>query len=251
VRTLGVSNGVTVKAHKVVGYGPGGVGKSELFSLTGGLFIDIENSSQFLDVPRIYPAPETWEELRSVLHNLDLLRQYPAIIIDSLTKAEELAVAWTLQNVKHEKQGNIITSIESYGFGKGYQHVYETFLQLLCDLDAVVRAGVHVLCTAHDCVVTVPNPTGEDWIRYEPRLQSPPSGKGSIRNRVTEWTDHLIYIGFDRFVEDGKATSKFGTRTIYPSANPAWLAKSRKLADPIPYSKGSDTLWQQLLTKDA
>jgi len=114
-----------------------------------------------------------------------------------------------------------------------------------------VRAGVHVLCTAHDCVVTVPNPTGEDWIRYEPRLQSPPSGKGSIRNRVTEWTDHLIYIGFDRFVEDGKATSKFGTRTIYPSANPAWLAKSRKLADPIPYSKGSDTLWQQLLTKDA
>ena len=30
-----------------------------------------------------------------------------------------------------------------------------------------------------------PNPAGEDWLRYEPRLQSPNSGKASIRLRVT------------------------------------------------------------------
>lgn len=248
VRQLGVSQGVTVNAHKVVIYGPGGVGKTELASLTGGLFIDIENSSQFLDVQRIDPAPANWEELRSVLHNLELLRQFPAVVIDSFTKAEEMAVAWTIENVKTEKD-KFVTSIEGYGWGKGYTHVYETFLQLLGDLDAVARAGVHVICTCHDCTANVPNPMGEDWIRYEPRLQAPPSGKGSIRSRVKEWTDHLLYVGFDAAIEDGKAKGS-GTRTIYPTELPMWLAKSRKLSNPIVYNKGDDTLWQQLFNKE-
>ena len=36
------------------------------------------------------------------------------------------------------------------------------------------RDNVILIC--HDCTATVPNPTGEDWLRYEPRLQSPGSG---------------------------------------------------------------------------
>jgi hypothetical protein len=253
-RTLGVSRGVTVQAQKIVNYGPGGIGKSELCSLLKNvgiepLFIDIEDSSKFLDVQRIDPTPRSWDELRSVLHNIELLKRFGAVVIDSLTKGEELGIEWTLANVKHEK-GHYVNSIEGYGFGKGYMHVYETFLQLLGDLDAVIRAGVHVVCTCHDCTANVPNPAGEDWIRYEPRLQAPPSGKGSIRSRVKEWADHLLYIGYDTHVgEDCKAKGS-GTRCIYPVELPTWLAKSRSLADPIPYTKGDSTLWQKLFTKE-
>lgn len=255
VRSLGVSRGVTIAAHKTIVYGPGGIGKSELCSLLAEvdcqpLFIDIEDSTRFLDVDRITPSPQNWAELRAELQDMERNKQFSAIVVDSLTKAEEMAVAWTLGNVPHEKSDKKITSIESYGFGKGYTHVYETFLQLLGDLDAIVRAGIHVVCTAHDCTSNVPNPNGEDWIRYEPRLQNPPSGKGSIRSRVKEWSDHLLYIGYDTAVsEDGKAKGS-GSRAIYPMERPMWLAKSRLLSEPIIYEKGSSLLWKQLFNKE-
>jgi len=248
--SFGVTKGAQKKAVKVVIYGPGGVGKSELCSLIKQvgiepIFLDIEDGSHYLDVSRFDPAPTNWDELRSILHG-DVPNNYGAIVIDSLTKSQEFSEAWTIANVPHEK-GHYVNSIEGYGFGKGITHNYETFLQLLGDLDSWARRGKHIICTAHDCTAPVPNPTGEDWIRYEPRLQSPPSGKGSMRHRVKEWCDHLLYVGFDTFVsKDGKATGS-GTRTIYPTELPTHWAKSRSLSEPIPYTRGDATLWQQLL----
>lgn len=160
-----------------------------------------------------------------------------------------MTIAHVIANVRHEK-GHCVKSVEGYGYGKGFTHVYEAFLLVLQDLDAVVRSGKHVICTAHDCTANVPNPSGEDWIRYEPRLQSPNSGKASIRLRVKEWCDHLFYVGYDAAVnEDGKATG-VGSRTIYPSELPTHLAKSRTLADPIPYVEGDPELWNQLFAKE-
>lgn len=249
-RAFAVATGVKIAPSRVVVYGPGGVGKTELCSLftQSALFIDLEDGSKFLDVARVEPSPESWDDLRSVLQNHDLWSPYNAVVIDSLTKAEELAVAWTLANVPHEK-GHRVDSIEGYGFGKGTTHVYETFLQLLGDLDAHVRRGRHVVCVAHECTANVPNPSGEDWIRYEPRLQSPTSGKSSIRHRVKEWCDHLLYVGFDTAVsKDGKAVGS-GTRTIYTSELPTFWAKSRRLAEPVVYEKGDAEIWRQLLAK--
>lgn len=250
-RSFGTSRAKSVSAHKIVIYGPGGVGKTELASLTAAfgvrpLFIDLEDGSKFIDVDRVEPFVERWEEMRSILQG-SALDDFNAVVIDSFTKAEELALAWTLQNVKHEK-GHQVDGIEGYGFGKGFSHVYETFLQLLGDLDAVARRGKHVIGIAHDCVANVPNPAGEDWIRYEPRLQSPTGGKSSTRLRVKEWCDHMLFVGFDTFVKDGKAQGG-GTRTIYPVEMPTHMAKSRLLSDPIPYERGNAELWNQLFKK--
>jgi hypothetical protein len=244
-----LSSGLSAAAHKIVIYGPGGVGKSELASLLEQveikpIFIDIEEGSHFLEVDRISPNPQTFVELLEAIRAAQSMGD--AIVIDSLTKAEEFAVTHTLATVPHEK-GHLCTSIEGYGFGKGYTLVYETFLRLLQALDACVRQGKHVICTCHDCTANVPNPSGEDWIRYEPRLQSPPSGKGSIRHRVKEWADHLLYIGYDSYVnKDGKASGS-GSRTIYAHETPCWWAKSRSLMpDPIPYVQGDAELWREL-----
>jgi hypothetical protein len=227
-------------------YGPGGSGKSSLAALIPAkpLFIDLEQGSKFLDVDRIDDIT-TWEELRAVLHNEELWHDYGAVVIDSFTKAEELAIAWTLQNVKHEK-GHTVDSIEGYGFGKGLVHVYETFLQLFGDLDKHVRAGRHVIGICHECTATVPNPGGEDWIRYEPRLQSPASGKSSIRHRMKEWTDHLLFIGYDVFVGEDSKGKGGGTRTIHPIEMPTHWAKSRSLSEPVAYEFGSGEIWSQL-----
>lgn len=234
-------------------YGPGGIGKTELCSLLRAvnvkpLILDIEGGSSAIDVDRI-DGLTTWDDLRAALHNEELWAEYGAVVVDSFTKCEELSIAWTLANVPHEKGHTVTTGIEGYGFGKGFTHNYETFLQLLADLDNHVRAGRHVVCVCHECVAEVPNPSGEDWSQYQPRLQSPTSGKASIRHRVKEWTDHLFYIGYDVAVnKEGKASGA-GTRTIYTTEMPTHWAKSRFLADPISYEKGSAEVWNQLINR--
>lgn len=246
-----VSVGVLRGAQRICIYGPGGWGKTSLASLLEAvgippLFLDLESGSRFLNVSRV--LPETFDEVRAVLHNTELLDGFGAVVVDSLTKLEEFATAWTLANVKHEK-GHYVTSIEGFGFGKGYTHVYETFLLVLADLDALVRQGKQVIGLCHDMTANVPNPTGEDYIRYEPRLQN--SKNCSIRYRVKEWCDHLFYGGFDLFVnERGKAVGS-GSRTIYPVELPTHLAKSRTLADPIPFAKDDPILWNLLFGKES
>jgi hypothetical protein len=248
-RSFHVVSGIASKFQRTVIYGPGGVGKSELCANlkqvgVRPLVLDIGNGTNFLDVERV-PGIESWDDLRAALHDQELWTGFDAVVIDDLTKAEELAAAWTIANVPHEK-GHPVTSVEGYGFGKGLTHVFETFLNLLGDLDAHVRAGRQVVCIAHECTSNVPNPSGEDWIRYEPRLQSPASGKSSIRHRIKEWCDHLLFVGYDTFVnKDGKAQG-CGTRTIYPVEMPTHVAKSRCLSNPMPYSQGSADLWKQL-----
>lgn len=255
VRPVSISRGVNKNVgHKIVIYGPGGVGKSELCALLSTidiepLFVDVEEGTLFLDVARVSPTPRSWDEVRAIYRNRELLEPFGAVVTDSFTKLEELAAAWVLANIKHEK-GHHVSSVEGYGFGKGLTHIYETFIQILGDLDAVSRMGKHVIAICHDCTSEVPNPGGENWIRYEPRLQSPSSGKNSIRHRVKEWCDHLLYIGFDIAVnEDGKAQGS-GTRTIYPTELPTHWAKSRLLSEPIPYAKGDANLWRQLFEKE-
>jgi hypothetical protein len=246
-----VSRGHDTKTgEKVVVYGTGGIGKSELCSLLEKagfptLFIDPEESTKKLDVARVVPT--TWDEARSVLHDMDLIRQYKAIVFDSFTKGEELAVAWTKANIQTEK-GKYVRRLEDYGFGKGFTHVFETFLTLLGDLDAIARMGIHVIATCHDVVETVPNPDGENFLQYQPRLQSPPK-TGKIREKVREWCDHLLYIELDKFVEDGKATGS-GSRTIYCTSAPTHWAKTRCLTEPVPYPKGDYTIWNKIFGKE-
>jgi hypothetical protein len=231
----------------VVLFGPGGVGKTELVSNLQALskrvkIIDLDEGSWHQRVPRavIYD----WNSLRGYLNTPGKWDNIDVVVVDTATKAEELAVAWTIENVPHEK-GYKVTSIEGYGFGKGVQHVYDTFLRLLSDLDQHIRAGRSVVLVCHECIANVPNPTGDDFIRYEPRLQAPGSGKASIRHRVKEWCDHMLFIGYDVAVKDEKAKGS-GTRTIYPQEMPTHWAKSRTLSEPVPYTKGDVTIWNQI-----
>ena len=233
--------------HRVVLYGPGGVGKTTVttqWPFGPVVFFDLDDS-----LPRLRPQAdvqvvngiETWADLRAALQ-ADGWDAASALVIDSLTKAEELAVAHTLATVPHEK-GHRVQRLEDYGYGKGYQHVFDTFLPLLADLDRHCRAGRHVILVCHDCTANVPNPAGDDWLRYEPRLQSPNSGKASIRLRVREWADHVLFLGYDVDVKDGKGRGA-GTRTLYPCELPHCMAKSRTCQQPMTLTP---ELWQTII----
>ncbi len=242
--------------HRIVLYGPGGIGKTTLAAWLPGpvAFIDLDESLPRLRLQlesvglleNILPVEGVmdWQTLRSVLQ-ADGWEGVKTIVIDTATKAEEMAVAHTLANTVVD--GKRVSSIEGYGFGKGYGFVFDTLLPLLGDLDRHSRDGRNVVLICHDCTATVPNPAGEDWLRYEPRLQSPNSGKASIRLRVREWADHVLFLGYDVDVsKDGKGRGA-GTRTLYTSELPHCMAKSRSTQEVIPLGQDGRTVWAAVI----
>lgn len=247
-RSVTFEKAPTALAQRIGLYGPGGIGKTSLAAVAPGpvVFFDLDDSLGVLelDVQRV-PEVGSWDSLRGALQG-DGWDEVRTIVVDSGTRAEELAVAWTCRNVPNDRGGRV-TRIEDYGYGKGYTHVYDTFMALVGDLDQHVRAGRNVIVICHDCKASVPNPMGEDYLRFEPRLQSPGSGKASIRLRLREWLDHLFFIGYDVAVEKGKGRGE-GTRTIYPIETPACMAKSRLLDEPILFGRDSADLWDRLFT---
>lgn len=210
------------------------------------LVIDLENGTVKLEIDRINETPEGaslgYQDVRDILHNTELLAPYSTVIIDSATKLEELCALWVIGNVKHEKPATVIKRIEDYGWGKGYSHIYDAFTLILADLDRVNASGKNIILIAHECIAMVPNPMGEDFQRYEPRLQSPASGKASVRHRAKEWVDHLLFLTYETYAEGGKGIGT-GNRIIYPVEMPTHWAKSRVLRDTVPCIEGDASIW--------
>lgn len=232
--------------HRIVLYGPGGIGKTTLAAALPGpvVFFDLDESLGRLGIEAQTVNAHSWADLRAALAapGWDGIK---SLVIDTGTRAEELAVADTLANVLQD--GKRSASVEGYGYGKGYGYVFDTFLPLLGDLDRHAREGRNVVLICHDCTSTVPNPAGEDWLRYEPRLQSPGSGKASIRLRVREWADHVLFVGYDVAVDkDGKGRGA-GTRTLYRAELPHCMAKSRTGCDPIAIGADGAAVWAEII----
>lgn len=235
---------------RVVLYGTGGIGKTTLAANMPGrsVFFDLDESLGKLKLDFPCVPCDTWEELMAAL-NADGWDEVDNIHMDTFTKAGELCVDSTLRLTRQD--GKAYDSLEAYGFGKGYTYVYEKFLTLLAALDRHVRAGRNVVLICHDCVSDVPNPGGENWMRYEPRLQDQKSGKASIRARVKEWADQVLFIGYDvESTKKGKGTGS-GTRTLYPKELPFCMAKSRTIRAPMEVTENNAAqIWAAVLDKE-
>ena len=167
-------------------------------------------------------------------------------MIDSATKAEEWCVAYVIGSVPSDK-GQKVTRIEEYGYGKGYVHVFEEWRRFLGDLERHYRQGRNVVLICHEQVSLIPNPMGDDFKRYQPRLQS--SEKANVLAATKEWADHVLFISYDVLVKDGKGKGS-GSRTIYSVETPTHMAKTRTLDGlPIVFERGSNVLWESLLAR--
>lgn len=244
---LAFSSGPTNAPDRILIYGTGGIGKSTLAAyLPAPVFFDLDGETRKLNVTR--DSARTWQELRGKLAAIEqsIPKGMRSLVIDNLSKAEDMAKEYVIETRRTET-GKAVDSVEGFGWGKGWQFVYDEFTGLIADLDRINARGVIVCATAHVIQSPVPNPTGEDFLRWEPLLYSgDKKGRGSVRERIKNWADHVLFVGYDVHAEDGKGQGS-GTRTIYTGELPTHIAKSRTKATTIAYNLSDPSaIWREL-----
>lgn len=225
--TLTINRGRRSAPVRGVIYGPEGIGKSTLAShWPSPLFLDVEDGTAQLDVSSV-PCP-TWDKLVAAVKTLATNPHgAQTIIIDSADWAEKALI-------EHMLKQSGKSSIEDYGFGKGYTILAEHWMRFLGQCDALVAAGLHVVFTGHSLVKRMSPPDQTDgYDRYELKLSK------QVAPLLKEWADLLLFCNFRVLVvegTDGKIKAQGGKeRVMYATHSAAWDAKNRfGLPDEMP-----------------
>ena len=222
---MNIIKGKQQRPQRVVIYGVESVGKTTFAAqFPSPLFLDIEAGTAHLDVDRV--AIDKWADLHQALKDA-AGTHYETIVIDSADWAERLCVEDLLATTKK-------TSIEDFGYGKGWVQVAERMSRLLTALDSLIANGKHVVLLAHSKVQRVEPPdlmTAYD--RYELKMSK------QCSPLVKEWADELWFFRFKTKVietENGKAKGTGGKqRIILTTHSAAYDAKTRSgLAEELP-----------------
>jgi hypothetical protein len=247
------------EGQRIIVYADSGMGKTTLTSmLPNPKYADFKGGSDKIRHPitgerlRHIPGVETFDDVRAVCHQTDLFDPGDSFVLDTGTDFEDRGLEWTLTNVPHEKGKSVpITRIESYGYGKGYRHLYDTMKLPLADFDALIRRGVNVVINCQMQQVEVANSGGEDFLCDVPKLQKA-HGKNtpSVWAMYNEWADHVFKIGLhDLSAKDGKAAGG-NERVVYVHGQVHFKAKSRTIPYEYPVvsfgEPGDDSIWQYL-----
>lgn len=245
--------------EKIVLYGKSGVGKTTLASLAPKpVFIGLDDGGRKILRPDGTPL-QCISGVTSVPDLLDLLRQpsifdpFDTVVLDNLTKLEEVAESYVVENYRTTK-GQKVTSYRGFGWD-GPPHMLDTFRLILNEFDPIVARGKNVVLLAQVGHKTVENPDGADYLEAGPALTH--QKHASIRDQVCQWADHVFRLGYlDMKVEvhegakTGKVTSADATRAVYCGGAQHFIAKSRPIRGlhlpPVISFEGlaDDTLWQ-------
>lgn len=220
-------------AKKIVIYGPEGIGKSTFASrFPEPVFIDTEGSTKDMDVAR-FPKASSWqmlqEQVKYVKTHSGTCR---TLVIDTADWAETLCINDILN--KNQK-----SSIEEFGYGKGYVYIQEEFGRMLNILEEVTDAGIHVVLTAHAKMrkFEQPDELGA-YDRWEMKLSK------NVAPIVKEWADILLFANYKTLVynvdgqgaQKGRNKAQGGKRVMYTTHHPCWDAKNRyNLPDELPF----------------
>lgn len=227
-----IQSGAQLKAKKTVIYGPEGIGKSSLAAqFPDALFIDTEDSTTDMDVRRL-EKPSSWAQLMQMLDWVMQTRPCSTIIIDTADWAQTLA-----EKAVCSEKG--VTSIEDFGYGKGYVFMRDKFGNMLDKLSDIKEAGINVVLTAHSQIKKFEDPAEMGaYDRYELKLAE--KSNASIAGVVKEWADMVLFLNYQVIsVKANDMGNKFkgqgGKRVMHTTHHPAWDAKNRYgLQDELP-----------------
>jgi hypothetical protein len=222
---------------RVLIYGPGGIGKTTFAcDAKDAIVISAEDGADFKKVAR-FPAAESYQD---VLDAVDVLREeqhsHRMVVLDSVDWIEQLISTHVC--AKHKKD-----SLEAFGYGSGFALVFDEMRGLITQLERLRRdKGMGVVAIAHSTVRTFNNPEGENFDRYELKLQN--SKNASVVGLWKEWPDFQLFANYEVIVSQSKKSGakgeSTGERFAYTQRTAAFDAKSRlALPDRLPLEWGA------------
>lgn len=207
-------------------YGTPGVGKTtQAAAFPGAVVQQLEEGLGTLDVPHT-ELRTTWSAVCDDI--TEALAMAPGtFIVDSIDHLEPIIWRHTCA-VSHK------SSIEDFGYGKGYIEADTYWREFLSGMAALKAAGWCVILLAHSTIVRYDDPTSESYDRYSLKLHKRAAAL------VTEAADVIGFMHWETSVtdrENGKASSTralgTGHRNIALQETPAFIAKSRFPTPPM------------------
>jgi len=180
------------------------------------------------------PKAESFDEVMANLAELYTEpHEFKTYVLDTLDWLEVLI--W--QKLCKDKG---VSSIEEFGYGKGYLFALEYWRQFRDGLDALRNdRGMSIILLAHAKIEKFQNPETDGYDRYQPKLHKLAAAV------IQEWCDEVLFAGYKvhtREVKDGFKTVKKGVgtsdgRIIRTTERPYCMAKNRLgLPEEIPFS---------------
>lgn len=232
-----IKKGQSAKPPRIMLIGVEGVGKSTAgAAMPSPIFICGEDGlvgNQFADTPSF--TPSSWKDILDFCDELATeATEYKTLVIDTLDWIEPLLYAAVCEKYGKGK----IAHIEDFGFGKGYLLAQTEANHLIFRLEKLNKAGFSIMILCHSQIKTFNNPEGDNFDRYEPKVN------GKIVGKFKEWCDAVLFAQFDMYTSKegsmGKAKAFGGqNRIVQTTHSAAWDAKNRfGLPDVMPLDMG-------------
>lgn len=212
------------KPPRAVIYGTEGIGKTTFAaSAPNPVFLDVEDGRQSVGDSlgwKINSFDDAMEAL-GVLYTTD--HEFKTVVIDSLDWLERLI--WAKVCRDHN-----VKSIEEIGYGKGYVHAADYWLELIRGLDAL-RDEKNMLCIqlAHSIIQRFDPPDSEPYDRYQIKLHKIASAIVRENADILGFCNYQVSVvktevGFNNKVARGAGS---GIRYLFLEERPAFQAKNR------------------------
>jgi|GEM_PF-1123924 len=249
------------EGEKILMYGKSGIGKTTLAAMApGAIFIGIDDGGRKIRNPltgepvMAVSGIADFQDIRDAIHQSSLWPKDCTLVIDTVTKLEELMEPYIFEHYKLSG-GQTATSMRKYGWD-GPAHLLECYRLMLSDLDALVRTGRNVILLAQLAQITVANAEGLDYLEDGPKLQH--NKQYSVRTELCEWSDHVFRIGYSEFTVEkdndkakaGKVQAGESKRAVFTGGASHFIAKSRpvdgyRIPPLITFDSATDnSLWQ-------
>lgn len=222
-----VTRGKQVRPFYVLLFGTEGVGKSSWAAdAPDPIFIPTEEGTDHLDVAR-FPLCRTWTDINECVDELHAGGHgYKTVVIDTADQAECLAWDHLFATKKTEK-GAVAESIGDYGFGKGYEMALDLWRVLVSKLERLrSEQGMNVVILAHTHVKNFSNPEGENFDRYELKMNQKLAGFLKSRPYAVLFATYEIYSHIKNGEKKAKGVGS-GARILRTERRPAFDAKNR------------------------
>lgn len=220
-------------------YGSPKVGKTHLASLAvEPLILDVDKGSGQLDVSRIDSVVNKaglFEALRIAYTETG----YKTVVLDSVTAVERILTKDILREHKQD-------SLESFGYGKGYQILAQEWNGVLTALERIRDAGKNVILIGHQKVKSVNDPTLDVYDRLELDITK------NATTAIVAATDAILYYRWKTRVkkeENGMKRSvgvSTGIREVYTHERAGFLAGNRFGLDVCIENPTNETLWEKM-----